>query len=408
MTGNGASGGPEGGRFWSADFIIALVGYFFLYMSISLFFLLPLFLKEFNPTQSRIGLIMGLHSVVAIAVRPLVGTLIDAGGGRRFALWGVGILMAVVPLFNLVRDAGWLPLALSVFRGLGWGVSMTATIAVCSDLSPVERIAQSMGIIGVAGLVANALGPVAGEKLIARFGYGGLFNASFLCLLASLGCLLATREMPRKEAGGGRSARGVFRGFSLATLIVVSLMPVFHGSVRGAMIYFVAVFAGSVGISRVGPFFLSFSLAAILSRFGMGDLSDRYGRKKVILPAAAIISANLVFFSQVRSGPALVLSGFIGGLGQGLIFPALSAYLIDLLGRGNKALAISLYLSLFDVGMGVGSPFYGWLADLSGYSRMYMAAAAVLFAASLVFALKAPAVESRVDEGNNRKENGHV
>lgn len=405
---NNGKTGLEDGRFWNAEFIIALLGYFFLYMSISLFFLLPVFLKQFNPSQSRIGLIMGLHSVVAIAIRPVVGPLIDAGGGRKFALWGLGILMAVVPLFNLVKDAGWLPVGLSVFRGLGWGVSMTATIAVCSDLSPVERIARSMGIIGVAGLVANALGPIAGEKLVAHFGWSGLFNASFLCLLAATGCLLATREMTRKEAAGGRSAREVFRGFSSVTLLVVSLMPVFHGSVRGAMIYFVAVFAGSVGISRVGPFFLSFSLAAILSRFGMGDLSDRYGRKKVILPAAAVISANLFFLSEVRSQPALVLSGFIGGLGQGLIFPALSAYLIDFLGRGNKALAISLYLSLFDVGMGLGSPFYGWLADLGGYGRMYMAAGVVLFAASLVFTLRAPAVKSRPGDGNNRKENCHV
>jgi MFS family permease len=165
------------------------------------------------------------------------------------------------------------------------------------------------------------------------------------------------------------------------------------------MIYFIAVFGNSIGIGRVGPFFLLLSLAAILTRFGMGDFSDRYGRKKVILPAALIIVGNLFLLAQVRSLPLLLVTGFIGGLGQGLIFPALSTYIIDFLGRENKGLAISLYLSLFDVGMGIGSPFFGWMSDLAGYRWMYRIAGLFLLASTAVFMLKAPATEGRKIQG---------
>ena len=91
----------------------------------------------------------------------------------------------------------------------------------------------------------------------------------------------------------------------------------------------------------------------------------------------------------------LLVTGFIGGLGQGLIFPALSTYIIDFLGRENKGLAISLYLSLFDVGMGLGSPFFGWMSDLAGYRWMYRIAGLFLLASTAVFMLKAPATEGR-------------
>jgi MFS family permease len=99
--------------------------------------------------------------------------------------------------------------------------------------------------------------------------------------------------------------------------------------------------------------------------------------------------------AQVKSFPLLMVTGFVGGLGQGLIFPALSTYIIDFLGRENKGLAISLYNSLFDVGMGLGSPLFGWVSDMAGYRWMYRVAGIFLLVSTAVFMLKAPVTEGR-------------
>jgi MFS family permease len=389
--------GREAGRrtFWNRDFIVALSGYLFLYMSVSMFFLLPLFLGGFGPSKGRVGLIMGIHSVLAILARPVFGRAIDSRGGKRFSLWGIVVLAATVPLFHLVRDAGAFPLLLRAVSGVGWGVGMTATIAVCSDFAPEASLARSMGIIGVAGLVANALGPLLAEELIRRFGFGGMFDAAFAFLVAALACIFLTRRAPVCPRGEPAvPAPAPLRNVPAASLLVIAAMPVFHGAVRGTMIYFVALFGASVGIARVGPFFLVFSLAAILTRFTIADLSDRYGRKRIVILAAVIISLNLFVLSRMNSLGALLLTGFVGGLGQGLIFPALSTYIIDFLGRANKGLAISLYLSLFDVGMGLGAPLFGWVSDRVGYRGMYVGAGLLLLASTLVFMAKAPRTET--------------
>ncbi len=385
----------RGRSFWNRDFLLALASYFFLFMSVSLFFLLPVVLEKFGPRQSRIGLIMGIHSIVAIAIRPFFGRMIDVRGGRRIALLGVFILIFAVPFFHFVDDAGWLPLLLRALTGLGWGISMTATIATCSDLAPAERLAKSMGVIGVAGLVANALGPLLAEELLRVGGAGRLYNVSLLFLAAALICLLFARECARPDSAAEPGGKRVLKLVPWALAAIVGSVPVFHGAIRGAMIYFVAVFGNSIGISRVGPFFLVFSLAAILTRFRLGDLSDRLGRKTIILPAALIIVANLFVIAQVRSFALLIVTGFVGGLGQGLIYPALSTYIIDFLGRENKGLAISLYSSLFDVGMGLGAPLFGWISDMAGYRWMYRIAGLFLLASTTVFMLKAPATERR-------------
>jgi len=385
----------RGPSFWSRDFLLGLAGFFFLFMSVSLFFLLPVVLEGFGPSQGRIGLIMGVHSVVAIAIRPFFGRLIDLRGGRRIALFGLFILIVSVPFFHFVDDAGWLPFLLRALAGLGWGVSMTATIAMCSDLAPVDRLAKSMGVIGVAGLVANAIGPLLAEELLRGGGAGRLYNVSLIFLAASVACVLMTREIVKPDGDGASQGAKALKLVPWALAAVIASVPIFHGAIRGAMIYFIAVFGNSVGIGRVGPFFLVFSLAAILTRFRLGDLSDRLGRKKVILPAALIIALNLFVIAQVRSLPLLIVTGFVGGLGQGLIFPALSTYIIDFLGRENKGLAISLYNSLFDVGMGLGSPFFGWVSDMAGYRWMYRVAGMFLLVSTAVFMLKAPVTEGR-------------
>ncbi len=377
--------------FWNRDFIVALFGYLFLYMSVSMFFLLPLFLGGFGPSKGRVGLVMGVHSVLAILARPVFGRMIDLRGGRRFSLAGILVLAASVPLFHLVSDAGAFPFLLRAVSGVGWGVSMTATISVCSDFAPAASLARSMGIIGVAGLVANALGPLLAEELIRKVGFGGMFDAALAFLVAALACMLLTREAPRPPREEPSFAGpGPLRRLPAAALLVISAMPIFHGAVRGTMIYFIALFGRSIGIDRVGAFFLVFSLAAILTRFSIADLSDRYGRKRVVFLSAVIISLNLFVLSQVRSLGGLILTGFVGGLGQGLIYPALSTYIIDYLGRENKGLAISLYLSLFDVGMGIGAPLFGWVSDRVGYRGMYISAGLLLLASTFVFMARAP------------------
>jgi len=388
--------------FWNRYFILALFSYFFLFMSITLFFLFPLFLKQFNASRSQIGLIMGVHSLMSILIRPYIGRLVDKRGRKNVSLFGIGFLIFILPLFHLIKDAGLFPLSLRALMGLGWGISMTATMTICSDLAPLERVAHSMGIIGVAGLLSSALGPWLAEGIINLYGFSALFNTSLAFLFASFICMLFTKEALKFNQGVDTGEKGGLQKVSILVILMISFLPIVHGAVRGAVVFFIALFGKSINLQKIGPFFTAFSIAAILTRIFVGGLSDRYGRKQVIFPAALIISFNLFLISQTKAFWMYVLCGFIGGFGQGLIFPALSTYFIDTLGRENKGLAISLYLSFFDVGMGLGSTFFGWISDLYGYRNMFLFAGVVLFIAAVFFLLKAPSPRREIRKPESR------
>jgi len=369
---------------------VALVGWQCLFMSITLFFIFPLFLEQFHASKSRIGLIMGIHSIMAILTRPFFGRLLDIKGRKRISLAGMTLLILVLPFYHFIQDAGTLPILLRALSGIGWGVSMTAVMTICSDMAPVHRLARSMGIIGVAGLVAVALGPLLGEEIVRRFGYHGLFSASLMFVVCAFLCILVTREVITPNDGRFSFKPKLSHNLTFISLILVATLPVVHGGVRGSVINFIALFGKSIQLDRVGPFFVAFSAAAIMTRVLFGGLSDKYGRKIILFPAVILISLNMFFIAHVQNLWMYTLAGFIGGLGQGLIFPALSTYMIDLFGRKNKGLALSLYLTFFDMGMGTGSVFFGWISDVRGFPFMFMSAGSIFFFISLIFMAKAP------------------
>jgi MFS family permease len=382
----------------SRDFVFASLGYFFVFLSGAIFYLFPLFLDQFHPSKSLVGLIMGIQSVTAIMVRPLFGRILDRQGGRKVTIWGILIMMVGMPGFHLVHSAGTLAMLLRALNGIGWGVATTAILAICSDLAPADRMAHSLGIIGVAGTIAGAVGPTLAEEILRRHSFGAVFNVSLIMLVAAALSIVAIREAPAAKPPTSDQGTVSFAGYPILVLIIIAAMPIIHGAIRGAVLNFIALFGASVGFGRIGPFFLAFSVAAILTRLGIGDVSDRYGRKQVIFPAAVLIGLNLLWISAVHSYWAFVMSGFVAGLGQGLIFPALSTYIIDFLGRGNKGFAIGLYLSLFDVGMGLGSPLFGWVSDVTGYREMYAVAGCMILLLTVVFSLKAPPINKNATD----------
>jgi MFS family permease len=375
---------------FSRDFSFAAIAYFFVFLSASVFYLFPLFLNQFHPSKSLVGLIMGIHSVTAIMVRPLFGRLLDKRGGRRVAILGLLLMIAGMPGFYLIDSAGMLAILLRALNGIGWGVSTTALLAICSDLSPADRMAHSLGTIGIAGIIASAIGPMLAEEVLHRHSFHAVFSVSLIALVASLIFIFAIKAVPLSQAPPKVEQTGHVAAYPMLILLVIAAMPVVHGAVRGTVLNFIALFGADLGFNRVGPFFLAFSTAAVLTRLGIGDISDRYGRKRVIIPSALLISINLLWIAGIHSYWAFVLSGFLAGLGQGLIFPALSTYVIDFLGRENKGLALGLYLSLFDVGMGLGSPLFGWISDAAGYRTMYIVAGCLSIVLTILFSLKAP------------------
>jgi MFS family permease len=381
---------------WNRPYVLCLAANFLAFYVVTSFVLYPLLIKDSGGTDTQVGLIMGIFSVVSVMLRPVTGMAAERLSYRAVSLFGLVAMAVIVPFFALVRPVGWPVLMLRALFGVGWSCTLAPLMAMATRLTPANHLSEALGIFGISGLLAHAISPMVSELVVAQSGFEALFVLDCLLAVLAIGLVAAvptTGTFPETSPGTG-PARASGR-LLVAAIAGVVLMAIAHGVTRGVNLNFIGPYCRSIGIERFFPFFVAFAFSAILTRFRLAALPDRYGQRRVALPALLLVAANSLIISQISATWLLIVAGLIGGLGQGLIFPALSSLMVDLIGHHRRAFALSVYTTCFEIGFGLGLPVFGMVADHLGYRWMYATAGFYMFATIFFFIRLVPAETKR-------------
>lgn len=115
-----------------------------------------------------------------------------------------------------------------------------------------------------------------------------------------------------------------------------------------------------VGIIAALPPFMQFIFAPV-----WGSLSDRKGRRPVILISIAISAIAYLIFSAVTSVIILMISRLLAGIGSGN-FSAAQAYVSDISAPERRAKNMGLIGAAFGLGFILGPPIGGFLKEHYG------------------------------------------
>ncbi len=370
-------------------FLITAV-FFLLFFSWGIFFLLPIRISELGGGKFEIGLIMGAAQVSAVAARFLGGSRLDRLGRKKLLVGSAVVNTGVVLAFLAVRRVDWLPVVLRVIQGVAYGVYFTAVFTVISDLSPSGRMTEGLGNFGMAGLLALALAPWLGEKLIAVFGFNSIFFAAAAASLLAVFLAAASREslppefcltapVPMKKSLAG----------GVGLLLFITVM---FGSGRGVLVSFAADHLSGGRTVSAGVFLLIYSLTAGAVRFAAGPLADRRGKLRVLAPALAVFSLGVALAAALFSNTLIALAAALAGLGHGFLYPVLNALVIERSHDCARGTATGYYTGSYDVGVGLGAIFWGGIASFTGYPAMFVLAGVAVLAG--VFAVRALARKS--------------
>jgi len=335
-----------------------------------------------------------LSFIISFGVVKALANLVAGGLGDRLgrkrllvAGWLVGL---PVPLIIIWAPSwAWIVLA-NALLGINQGLCWSTTVIMKIDLVGPRQRGLAMGLNEFAGYVAVSLTALATGYLASTYGlrphpfYLGIAFA-LLGLFFSLFFVQETQSHARLEAATqARRAldgqdNGPSRGLSFAQVLLLTswkdralfaasqaglVNNLNDGMVWGLLPLFLA--GAGLEVRQIGVVAALYPGVWGMGQLVTGALSDRLGRKWLIVAGLWVQAAGIALVILGRGFGVWALAAVLMGAGTALVYPTLLAVISDVAHPEWRGSAVGVYRLWRDGGYAVGALLSGVLADALG------------------------------------------
>lgn len=329
----------------------------------------PILKDKFDFSFAQIGIITLIFQMTSSILQPFTGLYADKHP-RPYAL-SVGMCFTLVGLLVLAFAENYLLILLAVsVVGLGSSV-FHPTASRVAQLASGGKKSLAQSIFQVGGNGGSALGPLLAAAIILPFGQHSI---SFFALAALLAAIIMVRlgswykarmayatKHPQKTVGINTNISKRAKYGALAILIMLVFSKYFYTSCITSYFTFFLIdkFGISVGASQLCLFV--FLAAFAIGTVAGGLLGDKFGRKYVIW-FSILGSAPFALIMPYANFVWTIVCTFLSGLIIASAFSSIVVYATDLMPDKVGLIAGIFFGLMFGLG-GLGSAFFGWLAD---------------------------------------------
>ncbi len=365
---------------WTRDFILISIANLFITLGFQMLLpVLPVFSAELGGSDSWAGLVVGIFTISAVLMRPVAGRLLDKQGRRGVYILGLIVFLICVVAYNWTSTILVL-LILRFIHGFGWGASSTASSTVASDIVPKSRLGEGMGYFGLTSTLAMAIAPALGLEVLSGHGFNAVFYISAGVVLISIFIALPIKyHKPDESSKSGKT--GIFEKSAILPAVVIFFITMTYG----AIVSFIALYAGQKQIGNIGLFFTVYAIALLVSRPYFGRLTDRKGPSFAVLPGIICVILSMSFIYFANSLMTFLIAGLIYGIGFGAIQPALQAMSVRKVDNTRRGAANATFFLGFDLGIGAGAILWGIIAENFGYQFIYLLAIIPAIIGALIY-----------------------
>jgi MFS family permease len=362
---------------------------------------LPLYAQSFGVPASAIGLAIAVYGLARFATALPAGQLSDRLGRRPTLAIG-GLVSAFGNLWCAWATAYPEFIAARFVAGAGAGLILTTGQVVLADISTPERRGRTIAIYQATFLFAVGIGPFPGGLLAEHFGLAAPFiaygSASALATVVAWFAVSETRDL-RSTRASREGPRPTFIkqlrllvgniGFLLVSIISLMNAVVRTGGLFAIVPTLVTLRLG-LSVTAIGFGMMIGSVLGLLAAYPAGWLTDRFGRKAVIVPATVITGISMLLFCLAPSYAWFVAACIAWGVASSVGGAAPAAYAADSAPPGMNAAAMSTFRMTGDAGYVIGPLALGLIADLHGPVSALVVSALLLVIMGAIFALVAP------------------
>jgi len=371
--------------------LIALIGGLAIFSStLSKTPVLPLFAQSLNATPAEIGWIVMASTIPGVLISYPAGALSDHLGTRRVLLASL-VVFATAPFLYLVIDTAWQLMAVRFYHGFATAIFGTVASAAIAERYTADRAARLSTYSSVT-IVGRSIAPFLGGTLISLASFGAVYIACAIAGVLALGVGLLLEGHDQKSAAKlelphfWSSLRTVLRDRGI---MLVSAVEAAQYLVFGAIEAFLALYASSLGIPawQIGIILGVQLLSIVFAKPLMGKVSDRVGRRRVILPGLLIGAASVVLLPVFPNVIGLSVLSLAFGLGFATVTSSTAALVADLTKDGRFGSSMGVLRTVMDVGQSIGPVLTGFMVGVAGYASAFTLLAAIVVAAALMLGL---------------------
>ena len=371
--------------------LIALIGGLAIFSStLSKTPVLPLFAQSLNATPAEIGWIVMASTLPGVLISYPAGALSDHLGKRRVLLASL-VVFATAPFLYLVIETAWQLMAVRFYHGFATAIFGTVASAAIAERYSADRAARLSTYSSVT-IVGRSIAPFLGGTLISLASFGAVYIACAIAGVLALGVGLLLEGHDQKSAAKlelphfWSSLRTVLRDRGI---MLVSAVEAAQYLVFGAIEAFLALYASSLGIPawQIGIILGVQLLSIVFAKPLMGKVSDRVGRRRVILPGLLIGAASVVLLPVFPNVIGLSVLSLAFGLGFATVTSSTAALVADLTKDGRFGSSMGVLRTVMDVGQSIGPVLTGFMVGVAGYASAFTLLAAIVVAAALMLGL---------------------
>jgi MFS family permease len=367
------------------NFSLVIIASFLFFCNFSSFFLLPLFIKSLEGNEKNIGFVMGAFGITSIGSIPVVSYLLDKYGRRKFLVLGSLVMSFSSFGFLFIKELSPLLYVFRLFQGVGFALFFTSAATAAVDVIPESRRGQGLGIFGAFLILTYAIGPSIGEFIINKSGFSLFFIITSSCSLAATFFVLFTRDVAFEKSTDTSALRFFYLAFSKRYFVLL-LTNIIAASGFGSVLYFISVYLTSKGLN-ISYFFVTYTITVAALRILAGRISDVFGRKGVASPSLFLLSLAIASLTLANSVFMVVLFSVLFSIGYGMLYPTLSALVIDKSWPDERGKAMGAYNASFSMGVNFPTFAFGIIAKNWGFVDMYLISAFIVFVGFLIFTL---------------------
>ena len=365
--------------------LLTLVSFAALFGFQLLLSVVPLYADEAGGGSSGAGLATAAFMLSTVMTQIQMPRILGRFGYRRALATGL-LFLGVPALFYAYATTLAPILAVTLLRGVGFGVVTVVFAALIVELAPPGRRGEALGLLGVAITLPTIFCNALGLWLVDRFGFEIVF------LLGGVAPLLGLAMIPgirfAATTGGNEEGVGFFAGLRRPHLRRIFLLFAAATMAAGVVVTFLPLAVPGSGIFSAAGALLVVGITSTASRWWGGRFGDRRDPRLLLAPgliACAIGIAGLPF------GGALMLAGAaLFGTGFGLLQNATLILTMERVSKSEYGLGSTLWNAAFDAGTGVGAFSFGFVISAVGFAWSFALCSTLLASALILVFLDRP------------------